>query len=1349
MQSPTRLFHGFAAVVAVALCFLPPAMAEDIDLFTSVNPASGGDVPTVLLYVHNKTSTSSSDSHGCTYDDVTDKSSAAAQPKLGNTVTGYEQCAIVNALLAVKNNPLLLGRIKLGIMLFNDSKFSTFDNGSSSAISNGAGQCGFLAYVPKVMDAAEIDKLVTSVKSYDKTGTNDITVSSTAVGDGMASAWAALNGFTDTCGGNNIDYSSIAPSSTDCGSPVIVYIGNATTSTAKAEDATPTGRVDTLLRSQLTNQFGYAVGSQNYNRFTADIPVALIDSQKDKYQADDWARFMNQVNVADSTQADQNIRTYTIGVYNPDQTNIQDQLNYMGSMADAGGGKFFTVSHTAGTALQNILLQIFTEVQAVDSVFSSAALPVSASTQGTFLNQIYIATFRPDRFAGPRWFGNLKQYKFAFDSSGTIVLADQNQPTNNASSATNPNTGGFSDLAHSYWTTNDPNTSVSDEWPSTNGYWENSPAGSAGAHDAPDGDLVEKGGAAQMSRIDYLKVQSTRKVLSCSSATTCGNNSGTLVAFNATNFNEAALGLTAGSGSSNATTATIGSDLGTATLSVTYACSNQRKCKFYLNDASGFPTFYLESGAVPADQVGLASSNITFPLCTVDSLCEVLSVGETDIDGSGVKPFFEIEIKDNAFRNVTNTITLTALKRRSARAAVQQTAHGHSAGDVVTLSDCKADIGGTHFNEQIMVNTSTQGAVETRISNDAYIFAISGNQVAYSTGITCGSSGSVLSAASLINWVRGEDNVGNEALEGPCPLQSDGSRVNSAGLACDFTVRPSIHGDVLHSRPAVINFGDLDNPTNGTEEDVVLFYGANDGMYRAINGNQTRSIGSVRPGGELWSFIAPEFFPALPRLFKDFPRIAYPGIPDGEAKRRDYFFDGNTTFLQDLRSTTDSDTGGKVYIYLTPRRGGKFIYALDVTNPAAPSFLWKKSKTDMAEFGQLWSTPQVATIKGHATTEGHTRPVLIFGAGYDADVEDLDPAGVVDSTTTASTDEGRGVVVLDAKTGALVWAVLNNCSVLSSTDQSKCVSNSGMTYSIAADITLFDNNFDGSIDRLYAADTAANIWRIDIPDSFTGPGDWAVTKFAQLGGAGNNARKFLFPPEVIPSNAYDIVVAVSGDRTKPLFNSSTTTSTAHNVDNRFYFLIDRDSGSSVASTRATLTETALLNRTGFKCYDPASTTVSIVDCSYNATNERYEAGGVEVALVTLTQIEAVGDGYYMTLEGNPGGTAGDSEGEKGVNAPSVIAGKIFFATNQPDTSTGSCSANLGVARGYEIDVFTTEVSTKIYPGGGLPSTATYGLVTIDGETHRFAIGPGETVQSPITPDLNLSGKRKRTYWYYQ
>jgi type IV pilus assembly protein PilY1 len=66
-------------------------------------------------------------------------------------------------------------------------------------------------------------------------------------------------------------------------------------------------------------------------------------------------------------------------------------------------------------------------------------------------------------------------------------------------------------------------------------------------------------------------------------------------------------------------------------------------------------------------------------------------------------------------------------------------------------------------------------------------------------------------------------------------------------------VRPSIHGDVLHSRPVAINCGG--------SRGVVVYYGANDGMLRAINGNQTGS----GVGSEMWAFVAPEHFAPLRR----------------------------------------------------------------------------------------------------------------------------------------------------------------------------------------------------------------------------------------------------------------------------------------------------------------------------------------------------------------------------------------------------------------------------------------------------------------------------------------------------
>ena len=76
--------------------------------------------------------------------------------------------------------------------------------------------------------------------------------------------------------------------------------------------------------------------------------------------------------------------------------------------------------------------------------------------------------------------------------------------------------------------------------------------------------------------------------------------------------------------------------------------------------------------------------------------------------------------------------------------------------------------------------------------------------------------------------------------------------------------RPSFHGDVVHSRPVAINMG-----TDASRE-VVVFYGGNDGVLRAVNGNRgeptAQPIAGIAAGDEMWAFMAPEFFPHIKRL---------------------------------------------------------------------------------------------------------------------------------------------------------------------------------------------------------------------------------------------------------------------------------------------------------------------------------------------------------------------------------------------------------------------------------------------------------------------------------------------------
>jgi type IV pilus assembly protein PilY1 len=497
---------------------------------------------------------------------------------------------------------------------------------------------------------------------------------------------------------------------------------------------------------------------------------------------------------------------------------------------------------------------------------------------------------------------------------------------------------------------------------------------------------------------------------------------------------------------------------------------------------------------------------------------------------------------------------------------------------------------------------------------------------------------------SLVRWIRGEDNYGDE--KGP------GGTV---------TVRPSIHGDVLHSRPVVVNYGD--------DRGIVVFYGANDGVFRAINGNKTDAIGTVPAGGELWGLVFPEHFNDLNRLRVNSPELKFPTTTLAGAQPKDYFADGPTGLYQKL------DADGKIekaYLYVTMRRGGRFMYAIDVTQPATPTVLWKidSNTSGFSELGQTWSRPRITVMRAS------TDPVLVFGAGYDAE-EDVEPPGTASS--------GRGIFVVNALTGALIWSATPGC-----TTSATCLNVPGMAYPVPSEITFVDRNEDGKTDKFYFGDTGGNLWRADVNNTDTA--SWTVTKLAALGcdsgvcSSGTTPRKFLFPPAVITvkpagsTGSYDIVTATSGDREHPLKN--TTSGSAYGVTNRF-FLIE-DTGTAVDT--------------------PATSGVVLGDL-FNATSTAYTKDGTT-------------KGFYITL----------ATGEKGVNATSVLDGIVYFGTNRPIDRSATCAPNLGEAKAYAVDPFSAATNTNVLAGGGMPPTAVSGVMIIRNgnstEYEKFCLGCG-------------------------
>jgi type IV pilus assembly protein PilY1 len=541
---------------------------------------------------------------------------------------------------------------------------------------------------------------------------------------------------------------------------------------------------------------------------------------------------------------------------------------------------------------------------------------------------------------------------------------------------------------------------------------------------------------------------------------------------------------------------------------------------------------------------------------------------------------------------------------------------------------------------------------------------------------------------AIINWVIGEDNKVVEQVAG-IDYSEDGDT--------DFTdVRPSIHGDVLHSRPAIVNYNTNSDYTSTPkvldDNDVVVFYGSDDGVFHAVRGGMDST--DTNTGKELWGFVPDEFFGDLKRLRDNDPLIWTRQVTTNP--RRDYFVDGAVTVLQKdnnndgaLKPDNGAEAADEVYVFLSMRRGGRFLYALDVSDRNAPKLLWKKDYTDTGygELGQTWSAPSPAKIYAKDGPSGTVmaRDVLIMGAGYDAAAEDADPA----TTDTM----GRGIMVIDAMTGDVIWQVGPSPSGAAYND-----TESSMTHSIPSDVIALnaDGDANGYVDRLYVGDTGGNVWRADIGDS--NPNQWSVNKIAELGSDATgataaDARKFLYPPDVVYGDTYDAVMIGSGDRENPFSTS---------VTDRFYMF--KDAGSGYPLVTSDLTDAT----------DPTTT-------------------------VDLT----TSDGWYITL-----GT-----GEKNVGGVVTLDSYSYFNTNMPDPGANVCGSDLGIARSYVVNYldgspFVGNDRYDTVPGGGLPPTPVPVVVELtdeNGNTQKYEVVVSGTDVHTGTP--NALDKRFRNYWY--
>lgn len=543
--------------------------------------------------------------------------------------------------------------------------------------------------------------------------------------------------------------------------------------------------------------------------------------------------------------------------------------------------------------------------------------------------------------------------------------------------------------------------------------------------------------------------------------------------------------------------------------------------------------------------------------------------------------------------------------------------------------------------------------------------------------------------AELIDWARGTNNRGEVA-------RKNGTPTTAGTLIASTDMRPSAHGDVVHSRPAAINFGTDADPK------VVVFYGGNDGMLRAINGNRTASFNvnssPVEPGAEFWSFLPPEFYKKIYRRWVNEDRIT-------TAMPKDYAMDGPITAY---RPTPTSDA----WLFVGLRRGGNTMYAFKVDRTTLNiTLMWKRgcfgsscdSTGSFNQMGQTWSAPQVFTARG---VGGGTTPLLIVGGGYDS-CEDASPA-------SCGSTKGNRYYVINAETGAHVATFNTQRAVI-------------------ADVTIVPDA-QGHAKYIYGVDLGGNIYRISGPyDSSTRiyadigtntAANWVMTTVASVGCdtaptcSSPPNRKFMFAPDVVLDGSDYWLLLGSGDREKPTNINNATA-------NYFFGIKDRpDLG------QPHLRDAACASG-GFDGLCLAALSPIARGATGNATDIANKKG------------------WYLALNSN----------EQVVTGAIAVFGTVYFTTHEPQAAaSNACVPNLGRSRAYAVkykDAANARSSAEAYimrEDAGLAPDLVVGKVTLDdNSTVPFCIGCDGPIKpsQPIPPGLINNPAKIRSYWYLQ
>lgn len=278
----------------------------------------------------------------------------------------------------------------------------------------------------------------------------------------------------------------------------------------------------------------------------------------------------------------------------------------------------------------------------------------------------------------------------------------------------------------------------------------------------------------------------------------------------------------------------------------------------------------------------------------------------------------------------------------------------------------------------------------------------------------------------LVNYIRGDRTFEEPNVNGTFRRRTDllGSIINSQPVFVGAPIPGLYSGGNFNGASSYASFV---NAQAGRER--VIYVNANDGMLHGFRAATRTQGNTVFPGGqEVFAFMPNAVFQS------NLTDYAQPGFTHR------YFLDGEIT-VADAYFAVPGATGTwgaaqwRTVLVGTQGRGGRSVYALDITNPSDVRFLWELSANDVPALGNVLGKPVIAQV-----ANGDWRVIMGNGPNSTGNRAQLVSISLANGNTTSVDTGVSGSIGLSA-------------------------------------VFTWDSSGDGFSDRAYAGDLSGGVWR--------------------------------------------------------------------------------------------------------------------------------------------------------------------------------------------------------------------------------------------------------------------------------